>query len=187
MQRYRGVSGLSEIMQSASLGGLLEFTTDLGAGVAHGEMGAGLGLNNWVVVPLCLCGSPPCWVGRAVLESLPTSWPARPGENEMAEKKYIGLWLDSTSNSAPRWIVSRDTEDTTQTVASFDEDDYAGALILAKDECQRTGYPVVEIDQHGARETIYEISASGWRIGKYDAESAEDAARERDAAQRLEY
>lgn len=30
--------GLSEIMQSASLGGLLEFTTDLGAGVAHGEI-----------------------------------------------------------------------------------------------------------------------------------------------------
>lgn len=30
--------GLSEIMQSASLDGLLEFTTDLGAGVAHGEI-----------------------------------------------------------------------------------------------------------------------------------------------------
>lgn len=98
------------------------------------------------------------------------------------DSKYIGLWLDSTSDSEPRWIVSRDTEDTTQTVASFDEDDYAGALILAKDECQRTGYPVVEIDQHGARETIYELA-----LGKYDAESAEDAARERDAAQRLEY
>lgn len=30
--------GLSEIMQSASQSGLLEFTTDLGAGVAHGEI-----------------------------------------------------------------------------------------------------------------------------------------------------
>ncbi|KJH72908.1 UDP-glucose dehydrogenase family protein [Aliterella atlantica] len=30
--------GLSEIMQSASTSGLLEFTTDLGAGVAHGEV-----------------------------------------------------------------------------------------------------------------------------------------------------
>lgn len=71
--------------------------------------------------------------------------------------KTIGLWLDKTSDEHG-WVVSRDTEETSVTVASFGVDDYADALAFAKDECQRTGYPVVTIDQHGVRETVYEIS-----------------------------
>jgi len=74
----------------------------------------------------------------------------------MTTVKTIDLWLDRTSEEVPHWIVDRG--DVTQ--ASFAADDYADALIFAKDECQRTGYPVVKIDSHGNRETIYSISRS---------------------------
>lgn len=76
----------------------------------------------------------------------------------MKTNKTIGLWIDSTDGE-PVWVVSRDTETTSDTVATFDQQDYADALLLAKDECQRTGYPVIKIDQHGNRETIYEIDS----------------------------
>jgi hypothetical protein len=72
--------------------------------------------------------------------------------------KSIGLWLDTTSSDEPKWVVSRDDESTSRTVATFAEDDYADALILAKDESQRTGYPVIGTDQHGNRETVYELA-----------------------------
>ena len=37
------------------------------------------------------------------------------------------------------------------------EADEADARAMARDECLRTGLPVVEIDKHGNRETIMEV------------------------------
>lgn len=75
----------------------------------------------------------------------------------MTTTKEIGLWLDKASEDEPHWIVSRDDESSSHTIASYSEEDYADALIHAKDECHRTGCPVVQTDQHGNRETIYSI------------------------------
>jgi hypothetical protein len=45
---------------------------------------------------------------------------------------YIGLWFDKNGGHDPRWIVSRDTDETTDTVASYAPDDYYDAVEHAK-------------------------------------------------------
>lgn len=71
--------------------------------------------------------------------------------------REISLWLDSTSSNENRWVVSRDGDGWSETIASYALEDEADARALAKDECMRTGLPVVEIDEHGNRETIMEV------------------------------
>lgn len=77
------------------------------------------------------------------------------------ETKVIGLWLDSTSGE-PTWIVSRDRmnargeAETTTTVATYAEDDYADALAFAKDLAQRSDLCVIETGTDNSQECIYQ-------------------------------
>lgn len=81
----------------------------------------------------------------------------------MNATKVIGLWLDTHSEPGSRtWIVSRDSmncrgqAETTQTIDTYAEEDYADALIAAKDAAQRSGLCVIETATDGSQECIYQ-------------------------------
>lgn len=75
----------------------------------------------------------------------------------MNSKKTYDLWLDSTSEPGiSTWIVSLADNGNDRTLATFAKDDYADALEFAKKKSREACYPVVVVDKHGNRETIFE-------------------------------
>lgn len=79
----------------------------------------------------------------------------------------IGLWLDTTSDPRnPAWIVSRDSmnargeAETTRTVATYSEDDYADAKAHAKELAMAGELCVIETQADQTQECIYQIGGA---------------------------
>ena len=77
--------------------------------------------------------------------------------------KVIGLWLDTTDGE-PTWIVSRDEmnakgqAETTRTVATYAEDDYADALAHAKELAVAGELCVIETQADQTQECVYQVN-----------------------------
>lgn len=83
----------------------------------------------------------------------------------MATTKVIGLWLDTTSEpGVAAWIVSRDRmnsrgeAETTSTVATYGEDDYADALAHAKELALASELCVIETQADNSQQCIHQVN-----------------------------
>ncbi len=66
----------------------------------------------------------------------------------------IELWMDATSDPAnPKWVVSRDGNESNVTLGSFGSDDFGDALDFAIGEA-KSDEVLFKVDRHGIRKEL---------------------------------